>query len=143
MPYTHLTERDYDQQLREMGNYLWDLEQAADVASAQGLPEDVQSIEARIRGLGERAAGFAGVEGSHGLLAMYVAGLAYRMVREWAAAAGWFEQVVKAQRKRRSAAPSPWTLTTPVTGHWQRRSGAPQTTAAVFDGRVGKAGASG
>jgi tetratricopeptide (TPR) repeat protein len=97
MPYTHLTERDYDQRLREMGNYLWDLEQAADVASAQGLSADVQSIEAKIRGLGARAAGFAGVAGSHRFLAMYVAGLAHRMVREWAIAAGWFEQVVKAQ----------------------------------------------
>ncbi|HEY0789700.1 MAG TPA: tetratricopeptide repeat protein [Chthoniobacterales bacterium] len=97
MPYTHLTERDYDQQLRDMGNYLWDLEQAADVASAQELSEDVQSIEAKIRGLGKRAADFAGVEGSHRFLAMYVAGLAQRMVREWAMAAGWFEQVVEAQ----------------------------------------------
>jgi tetratricopeptide (TPR) repeat protein len=98
MPYTHLTERDYDQQLREMGNYLWDLEQAADLASAGSAPPvDVQRIEDKIRRLGERAARFAGVEGSHRFLAAYVAGLAFRMTREWAAAAGWFEQVVRAQ----------------------------------------------
>jgi tetratricopeptide (TPR) repeat protein len=97
MPYTHLTERDYDQQLREMGNYLWELEQAADFASAGGASVDVQRIEDKIRRLGERAARFTAVEGSHRFLAAYVAGLAFRMAREWAPAAGWFEQVVQAQ----------------------------------------------
>ena len=97
MPYTHLTERDYDQQLREMGNYLWDLEQAADVATAQGTSVDVQQIEDKIRRLGERATRFAGVEGSHRYLASYIAGLAHRMTREWAIAITWFEQVVQAQ----------------------------------------------
>src|SRR5580698_6771851 len=31
-----LTDADYDEKLREMGNYLWDLEQEADRASAEG-----------------------------------------------------------------------------------------------------------
>ena len=34
--YTRLTEEDYDRKLREMGNYLWELEQEADLASQKG-----------------------------------------------------------------------------------------------------------
>ena len=94
MAYTRLSERDFDQKLREMGNYLWDLEQAADLASAHDQPAEVERIEAKIRDLGEKAAGFAAVPGPHALLAAYVAGLAARMVREWQSAAGWFQRVV-------------------------------------------------
>jgi tetratricopeptide (TPR) repeat protein len=94
MAYTRLSERDFDQKLREMGNYLWDLEQAADLASAHAKPEEVERLEAKIRVVGEKAAGFAAVPGPHALLAAYVAGLAARMVRQWRSAAGWFERVL-------------------------------------------------
>jgi tetratricopeptide (TPR) repeat protein len=94
MAYTRLSERDFDQKLREMGNYLWDLEQAADLASAHDQPEEVERLEAKIQAVGEKAAGFAAVPGPHSLLAAYVAGLAARMVRQWRSAAGWFERVV-------------------------------------------------
>jgi tetratricopeptide (TPR) repeat protein len=92
--YTRLSERDFDQKLREMGNYLWDLEQAADLASAHDQPGEVERLEAKIRAVGEKAAGFAAVPGPHALLAAYVAGLAARMVRQWRSAAEWFERVV-------------------------------------------------
>ena len=94
MAYTRLSERDFDEKLREMGNYLWDLEQAADLASAHDQPGEVERIEAKILAVGEKAAGFAAVPGPHALLAAYVAGLAARMVRRWQSAAGWFERVV-------------------------------------------------
>ena len=41
LPYTHLTEADYDTKLREIGNYLWELEQellTADAAQDAALP---------------------------------------------------------------------------------------------------------
>jgi len=94
MAYTRLSERDFDQKLREMGNYLWDLEQVADQAGAHGQPGEVERIEAKIRAVGEKAAGFAAIPGAHALLAAYVAGLSARMLRQWQAAADWFERVV-------------------------------------------------
>jgi len=94
MAYTRLSEHDFDQKLREMGNYLWDLDQAADLASAHDQRGEVERIEAKIQAVGQRAAGFAAIPGSHALLAAYVAGLAARMIREWQSAAGWFQRVV-------------------------------------------------
>ena len=48
MNYLGLTDADYDEKLREMGNYLWDLEQEADLASAEGRQALVEEIEAKI-----------------------------------------------------------------------------------------------
>ncbi len=42
-----LTDADYDNKLREMGNYLWDLEQQADLASAEGKPAVVDQSNQR------------------------------------------------------------------------------------------------
>jgi tetratricopeptide (TPR) repeat protein len=96
MPYTRLSEQDFDQKLREMGNHLWDLEQAADVASAHEQSGEVERLESKIREVGQKAAGLAAQPGAHSLLAAYVAGLAARMTRDWRSAAGWFERVVAA-----------------------------------------------
>jgi hypothetical protein len=54
MAYTRLSERDFDQKLREMGNYLWDLEQAADLASAHDQPGEVERLEVKSGPLGKR-----------------------------------------------------------------------------------------
>ncbi|MBV9492042.1 MAG: tetratricopeptide repeat protein [Verrucomicrobia bacterium] len=103
MSYTHLTDRDFDEKLREMGNYLWDLEQAADLASAHQQRDEVDRLESKIRDLGRKAALFTSQPGPHRLLAAYVAGLAARMIRDWRLAAGWFERVVDAQPENADA----------------------------------------
>ena len=48
MTYIGLTDSDYDEKLREMGNYLWDLEQQADLARAEGRQAVVDQIESKI-----------------------------------------------------------------------------------------------
>ena len=53
-----LTDADYDEKLREMGNYLWDLEQEADRASAEGRQSLVEELEAKILRQAERAQTF-------------------------------------------------------------------------------------
>jgi len=90
MNYLGLTDADYDEKLREMGNYLWDLEQEADLASAEGRSALVQEIEAKILGQAERAHAFLQVAGHHQGLAAFVAGLGYRMTRRWSQAADHF-----------------------------------------------------
>ena len=90
-----LTEADYDEKLREMGNYLWDLEQQADLASAGGRQELVEEIEAKILGLAERAHAFLQIAGSHRVLAAFVAGLGYRMTRRWSEATDHFLSVLR------------------------------------------------
>ena len=42
--YTRLTDEDYDRKLREMGNYLWQLEQEADLASQKGALKNVTTL---------------------------------------------------------------------------------------------------
>jgi tetratricopeptide (TPR) repeat protein len=85
-----LTEADYDEKLREMGNYLWDLEQEADIASARGEQARVDEIEEKILGLAERAHNFLQIPGKHQILAAFVAGLGYRMARRWQEATDHF-----------------------------------------------------
>jgi Flp pilus assembly protein TadD len=89
-----LTEADYDEKLREMGNYLWDLEQQADLASASGRQGLVEEIEAKILRIANRAQTFLQISGSHQVLAAFVAGLGYRMTRRWSEAADHFLSVL-------------------------------------------------
>jgi len=90
-----LTQADYDEKLREMGNYLWDLEQQADLASADGRQGLVEEIEAKILGVAERAHTFLQIAGSHQVLAAFVAGLGYRMTRRWSEATDHFLSVLQ------------------------------------------------
>jgi Flp pilus assembly protein TadD len=89
-----LTEADYDEKLREMGNYLWDLEQQADLASTSGRQGLVEEIEAKILRMANRAHTFLQISGSHQVLAAFVAGLGYRMTRRWSEAADHFLSVL-------------------------------------------------
>jgi Flp pilus assembly protein TadD len=89
-----LTEADYDEKLREMGNYLWDLEQQADLASTSGRQGLVEEIEAKILRTANRAHTFLQISGSHQVLAAFVAGLGYRMTRRWSEAADHFLSVL-------------------------------------------------
>jgi tetratricopeptide (TPR) repeat protein len=95
MNYPELTDADYDDKLREMGNYLWDLEQRADIASAEGQHSLVQELEAKILRQADRAHDFFQIAGSHRVLAAFVAGLGYRMTRHWQQAAEHFQFVVQ------------------------------------------------
>jgi Flp pilus assembly protein TadD len=90
-----LTDADYDEKLREMGNYLWDLEQEADRASAEGRQPLVEELEAKILRQAERAQTFVQVAGSHQILAAFVAGLGFRMIRRWLEATDHFIRVVQ------------------------------------------------
>jgi Flp pilus assembly protein TadD len=93
--YAPITEQDYDQKLREMGNYLWDLEQDADLASQRGDERVVFERETQIQRIGEKAYSFAQAPGRHQPLALFVAGLAARMVRQWETAATRFSDVLE------------------------------------------------
>jgi tetratricopeptide (TPR) repeat protein len=95
MTYTRLTDFDYDEKLREMGNYLWDLEQQADVAGLEGDPARVDEIEKKILRQVERARSFLEIPGTHQVLAAFVAGLGYRMIRRWLDATNHFLTVVE------------------------------------------------
>ena len=95
MNYLKLTDADYDEKLREMGNYLWDLEQRADIASAEGQVSLVQELEAKILRQADRAHNFFEISGAHQTLAAFVAGLGYRMTRRWQQAAEHFQSVVR------------------------------------------------
>ena len=89
-----LTDYDYDEKLREMGNYLWELEQQADLASAQGRQTLVHDLEAKILRQAERAHDFFQVPGRHRVLAAFVSGLGYRMTRNWQEATEHFMAVI-------------------------------------------------
>jgi Flp pilus assembly protein TadD len=93
--YTRLTEEDYDTKLREMGNYLWTLEQEADLASQRGDASAVAERETQIQWIGKKAYAFSQTAGRHRALAFYVAGLASRMVRQWETAVARFLDVVQ------------------------------------------------
>jgi Flp pilus assembly protein TadD len=95
MNYIGLTDADYDEKLREMGNYLWDLEQAADLASAEGRQSLVEEIEAKILAQAERAHAFLQIAGRHQGLAAFVAGLGYRMTKRWPEATDHFLRVLQ------------------------------------------------
>src|ERR1700745_429219 len=90
-----LTDSDYDEKLREMGNYLWDLEQEADLASAEGRQAQVEEIEAKILMQAERAHTFLKIAGKHQVLAAFVAGLGYRMTRRWTQSTDHFLRVLQ------------------------------------------------
>jgi tetratricopeptide (TPR) repeat protein len=90
-----LTEGDFDEKLREMGNYLWDLEQEADRASAEGLPALAEELETKILRQAERAQTFLQFAGRHQILAAFVAGLGFRMIRRWLEATDHFLRVVQ------------------------------------------------
>src|SRR5258708_31119220 len=93
--YTQLTEEDYDTKLREMGNYVWELEEEADLASQRGDQPAVAEREAQIQRIGEKAYAFSQTPGRHQMLGFYVAGLANRMVRRWENAADRFFDVLE------------------------------------------------
>jgi Flp pilus assembly protein TadD len=93
--YTRLTEEDCDRKLREMGNYLWELEQEADLASQRGDQPAVKERESQIQRLGEKAYSLAQIPGRHQTLGFYVAGLANRMVCRWEIAADRFFDVLQ------------------------------------------------
>jgi len=93
--YTRLTEEDYERKLREMGNYLWELEQEADLASQNGDQSGVKERESQIQRIAEKAYSFAQIRGRHQMLGFYVAGLANRMVRRWEIAADRFFDVLE------------------------------------------------
>jgi len=95
MNYLGLTDADYDEKLREMGNYLWDLEQAADLASAEGRQGFVEEIELKILGQAKRAHAFLQISGGHQVLAAFVAGLGYRMTKRWSEATDHFLRVLR------------------------------------------------
>jgi tetratricopeptide (TPR) repeat protein len=103
MNYLGLTDADYDEKLREMGNYLWDLEQEADLASAHRQQALTEEIEAKILGQAERAHTFLRIGGSHQVLAAFVAGLGYRMIRRWSEAADHFHLILKLSPKNGEA----------------------------------------
>jgi tetratricopeptide (TPR) repeat protein len=89
-----ISDLDYDEKLREMGNYLWDLEQKADIASARGEQAQVIELEQKILRQAERAKAFFQVPGQHQILAAFVAGLGFRMVRHWEEAVHQFLTVL-------------------------------------------------
>jgi Flp pilus assembly protein TadD len=93
--FTTLKPADYDEKLREIGNYLWTLEQAADLASAHGDQSGVDEAEAKIVAQAQRAELFLKVAGSHQLLAAFVAGLGNRMARRWDEATHHFLSVLE------------------------------------------------
>ncbi len=90
-----LTDSDYDEKLREMGNYLWDLEQQADLARAEGRHAAADQIEVEDSAPGGTGKLFLQVVGSHRVLAAFVAGLGYRMIRRWSDATDYFLLVVE------------------------------------------------
>src|SRR5215469_17474653 len=90
-----ISDADYDEKLREIGNYLWDLEQSADMSSARGEKERVAELEASMLRQAERAKAFSLIRGNHQSLAAFVAGLGYRMVRRWQEAADQFHTVLE------------------------------------------------
>jgi Flp pilus assembly protein TadD len=95
MPTDDISDADFDQKLREMGNYLWELEQEADLASARGQQAQVAQLEEKILHQAERAKAFQQTKGQHQVLASFVSGLGFRMIRRWQEAADQFRIVLK------------------------------------------------
>ncbi len=89
------TPGDYDEKLREMGNYLFTLDQEGDIAYREGDLEKVQSIEHEIERLAQRASHFARVDGPHIILATLIKGLALRMLKRWEEASTAFLDVLE------------------------------------------------
>jgi len=95
LPYTHLTEADYDTKLREIGNYLWELEQELLTADAAQDEAKALQVHEKISRLTAKADRFFEVPGEHRLLAAYVSGLGLRIIGQWADASDRFLRVLK------------------------------------------------
>jgi Flp pilus assembly protein TadD len=93
--YTRLTEADYDTKLREMGNYLWELEQELLTADSRQDEIKAEQVYQKIAKLAAKADRFFDVPGQHQLLAAYVSGLGLRMIGQWAEAGDRFLNVLK------------------------------------------------
>jgi Flp pilus assembly protein TadD len=149
--YTNVTEEDYDRKLREMGNYLWDLEQEADLASQKSDEPKVAEREAQIQRIGEKAHAFSQIAGRHQSLGLFIAGLANRMVRRWEAAANCFLDVLEhAPANSEAWLELTWCLA--EMGNWEEcemaarksaelmpNSGAPWSNLAIALHRLGRA----
>jgi len=94
-PYTGLTEADYDTKLREMGNYLWELEQELLTADARQDETTARQVHQKISDLAAKADQFFRIPGQHQLLAAYVSGLGLRMIGRWEEASDRFLKVLK------------------------------------------------
>jgi tetratricopeptide (TPR) repeat protein len=90
-----LSDSDYDEKLREMGNYLWDLEQQADLACVRGEQSRVDELEDKILRQAERAREFLQLRGGQRWLAAFVAGLGFRIIRRWQEAVDQFLTVLE------------------------------------------------
>ena len=94
-PYTHLTDADYDAKLREVGNYLWDLEQELLTADAGQDETTARQVHQKISSVAAKADRFFEVPGQHQLLAAYVSGLGLRMIGQWGEASDRFLNVLR------------------------------------------------
>ena len=94
-PYARLTEADYDTKLREIGNYLWELEQELLTADAAQDEATAVQIHEKISKLAGKADKFFEVPGAHQWLAAYVSGLGLRIIGQWADASDRFLRVLK------------------------------------------------
>ncbi len=93
--YTHLTDTDYDTKLREMGNYLWELEQELLTADASQDEAKARQVHQKISRLAAKADRFFEVPGQHRLLAAYVSGLGLRIIGQYSEASDRFLSVLK------------------------------------------------
>ena len=93
--YTRLTEADYDNKLREMGNYLWELEQELLTADSREDEASAHQAYQKISNLAATADRYFEIPGTHQLLAAYVSGLGLRMIGQWADASDRFLNVLK------------------------------------------------
>ena len=117
-PFTRLTEDDYDTKLREMGNYLWELEQ--ELLTADTGQDDVKGpkVQQKISSLAAKADEFFEIPGEHQILAAFVAGLGQRMIGQWGEAIDRFLRVLKLSPTNGEAwLELSWCLA--ETGHWE------------------------
>jgi len=91
---TEPTPNDYDEKIREMGNYLFSLDQDGDLAHREGDVLRVAEIEREIERLARKADHFTEVDGPHSILASLVKGLALRMLKRWGEASQAFLDVL-------------------------------------------------
>lgn len=88
------TTNDYDEKLREMGNYLFTLDQEGDIAHREGDDEQIEQIEKEIARLASKSDHFSKIDGPHYILACLVKGLALRMLKRWEEASQAFLDVL-------------------------------------------------
>ncbi|HEX4201991.1 MAG TPA: tetratricopeptide repeat protein [Chthoniobacterales bacterium] len=117
-PYTRLTEDDYDTKLREMGNYLWELEQELLTADTGQNELKALKVQQKISSLAAKADEFFETPGGHQILAAFVAGLGLRMIGRWGEAIDRFLKVLKLSPTNGEAwLELSWCLA--ETGHWE------------------------